>query len=602
VEVETQGPAEILVRSICDHSHHLVHNRPGMLVRDHSGDVVWSPVRIDQLLRRGTIKVAPKMGDELTGENHRVLGVYQAPGIVNEIAGRLYQNIADVWKLDQEFVARWASWAYAQDSRDQKVLLTAFMLVQNRCGAAVCEGDTVLFHDDDYREVGEAMCLLSTDHALSPKALLRVGQLLRVPEVVEINRTLGFGTSPRNIMGRWPKVVTKWLRYREQNPAMLHGLVRAGYRTTVQSLARMVGYRPVNESFFEVLRWEQKQSQDGRRTLALGQTYRGDSWEGLSEAEVCERIVRDRPSYKQIVGKLGKQGLGAAVMAAAIEAGALSDADFVILTPTLEDLGLLGDEQIKKRWQQALDRANNQRAANVARRVRSTETREKLDKAADDAAAKAIAEVTRNLRVYCCIDKSGSMQSCLDQAKWYVTKFLGAFPLDRLHVSVFNTWGTELSIRAPTRAAVEHALASHSAGGGTNYAAGLNTLVERNYHGKSDEDVLCLFIGDEADGDSSRLVEVARRLNPVAFGLLPVVDQGWGRGAVVRSAAASLGIPCFEINQQMFESDDPYVVTNTFRNLIANTPVSTTPTTRPARRSLVQQILDTPLLAKPAWA
>ena len=62
--------------------------------------------------------------------------------------------------MDNELAARWASWSFAQEHRDLKVALTALMLVQNRCGAPVLEDGAVLFCDDDYREIGEAMCLL----------------------------------------------------------------------------------------------------------------------------------------------------------------------------------------------------------------------------------------------------------------------------------------------------------------------------------------------------------------------------------------------------------------------------------------------------------
>ena len=86
-------------------------------------------------------------------------------------------------------------------------------------------------------------------------------------------------------------------------------------------------------------------------------------------------------------------------------------------------------------------------------------------------------------------------------------------------------------------------------------------------------------------------------LNPVAFGLLklPGVDNG-----VVTRAAADLGIPCFPIDVAMFE--DPYAVTRTLRNLIASTPVGAVATARKLRKSLVQEVLDTPLLVKPTWA
>jgi 6-phosphogluconate dehydrogenase len=80
------------------------------------------------------------------------------------------------------------------------------------------------------------------------------------------------------------------------------------------------------------------------------------------------------------------------------------------------------------------------------------------------------------------------------------------------------------------------------------------------------------------------------------------VRGNWGHGRVVTDAAAQLGIPCFVIDENIFA--DAYAVPRTIRNLIASTPVgqkTTTRVTKP-RVSLVQQILETPLLQKPAWA
>ncbi len=87
----------------------------------------------------------------------------------------------------------------------------------------------------------------------------------------------------------------------------------------------------------------------------------------------------------------------------------------------------------------------------------------------------------------------------------------------------------------------------------------------------------------------------------MAFGLL-MVPGGNGQYSVVRDAAKQLGIPCFLIDDAMF--DDPYSVTRTLTNLIAATPVGAAVAGVPAprRKGLVEEILDTELLAPPVWA
>lgn len=616
--VETLGPAERIIQTLTTFTDHLYHGRPGYVIEDArtNAGVRWAPGiwkdEEDGKVFYAIQKTKPKRArigvigeDNKIRDGRRIVGEYREPGIFPEVATWLYQQVANIYEMDNEFAAHWASWAWAQDHRDLKLVLAAFMLVQNRFGEPITEDGEVLFHDDDFRAVGEAMVLNRAKHEISPKMLLRMGELLAVPGVVETNRILGFGQSARNpAMGRYVKCVHKWLRYREENPKMIEGLVEHGMRRMVITLAKKTGYKPVTSKFYELLRWKQKQSQDGRRKIGLDLVLeKAESWEGLSEQEICERIVETKPNYKRIVGMLPSDvGLTRAIMAAAVEAGSLSNTDLIILTPTLEELGLLKVKEIRDRWKEATDAAENQRAANIAARVKTKEVRDGLQEAGDKATQKALEEATRDLRVYVIVDKSASMQGALEKAKQILPKWLHAIPLDRLHVSVFNTAGREVQIRHASAAGVTQAFRSHMAGGGTNHSAGL--LVLADYKPKDGEDALIIWIGDQ--GESRGEVRIARAveesgINPVAFGLLEI-EGSMGLGTVIEDTARRLAIPCFRIEEEMF--NDPYSVTRTFRNLIASTPVSEAPIGRQQsnRVTLVEQILRTPLLEPPVWA
>jgi len=477
------------------------------------------------------------------------------------------------------------------------------MLVQSRHGEPITEdGETI--YDDDYREVGEAMCLLWGKHRVDAKMLLRMGKVLELPEVAEINRELGFGKSARNpATGRYLKVVEKWLRHREQNPRILEGLVKAGFKTTVKALAKKVGYKPEDPKFFELLGWRQKQSNDGHRNIAIGEDFAAPApWGDLDERAICERIMQEKPNYKRLVGLLPTDiGLTRAVMSAAVEAGCLSKSDLIILTPTLEELGLLQDADVKKRWETAMKEAENMRAANIAKRVRSKETAEALTGAAETALKVAVEEVMRGIRVYVIIDKSGSMAPALQKAKVFLKKLLPGFPEDKVHVSIFNSHGHEVVFKSRTGAGVEQAFRGQSANGGTFYGSGV--LALEHHKSKEDEDVLFLFIGDEADGSGIKLSTIIRQagFQPSAFGLL-FVQGSHPRGRIVRDAAVDLNIPCFEFDEDMF--DDPYAGPRVLRNLIDSTPIQqrATPARVAPRKTLVQKILETPLLQKPVWA
>lgn len=624
MEQEQHGPAETILQSLLGYSDHLYHNRPGVVVPD-AGSLVgvrWFPVthrlegeqkivyRIDKVGRRTREQ---RMGSLREDDNAVMNGArepvahYRPAGIFPEVAAWMYGRVAEVWKLDNEFSARWASFAFAQEHRDMKVVLAAFMLCQSRKGDPERENGEILFYDEDYRDVGEAMCLCRQQGSRrpsmtdNPKMLLRIREALVQDAVAEINRELGFTRSMRRpFLGRWPRVAEKWLRHREQNPRALKRLVERGFRTSVMRLAQTIQYKPDSARFYEILRWKQKQAKDGRREVALGlDVAAADSWEGLSEAQICERIVEDKPSYKVLVSKVPTSvGMTRAVMAAAIEAGALSDKDLVIATPTLEQLGLLEVQDVKERWQEALKRSEDQRAANIAKNVRSKKAREGLQEAADTAVKKAVEEVVKGLRIYLFVDVSGSMSGSIVRAKGLLERFVQGFPLEQLHVATFNTVGREVTIKHASAAGVNAAFRGVSAGGGTSHGRAVRALVQ--HPPKPDEDSLFIFVGDqEESGDFAAEVQMSG-LRPMAFGFLEV-RKARGYSAAVTDTAARLGVPCFRIDPDTF--DDPYAIPRTIRALVASTPVGTVSTgPLPRRQTLVEQILKTELLKKPAWA
>lgn len=616
---ETLGPAERIINTLLAHSDHMVHNRPGMVVKDAKSvtGVRWSPVThkvedgkkvVYSLSKVGRKTVKTRVGvmddKNVIRNNTRKVGEYRKPGLFPEVAVWMYKQATDVYQMDNEFAAKWASYAYNQDHRDLKVILAALMLVQSRRGDAIREGGEVVFYDEDYRDVGEAMLLLLSrkdGKDLNPKLLLRIHDLLCLPEVAKINRDLGFGRSARKpFLGRFNKTVDKWLRFREENPKLLAGLVKGGMRRTVMELARRIGYKPTSDKFFDVLRWKQVQSKDGRRDMSIGkEVAKAESWDDLTEAEICQKIVADRPSYKRIVGLVpSKIGITRAIMAATVEAKCLSNKDLIILAPTLEALGLLNDPEVRNIWEQAMKNATDMRAANIAARVTHKETREKLEEAADNAMKEALKEDTKNIRVYVMVDTSGSMNVAIEEAKPYIAKFLQGFPPEQVHVCTFNTVGRLVNIKHSSAAGVTQAFMGIRAAGGTDYGAGVRVMQQ--FQPADDEDVLFLFIGDQAANDFAPAVRNSN-LRPMAFGHVQVGNYSTNATRLaVENTARKLEIPCFMVDKNTFE--DPYAIPRTIRNLVAATPVNRVAGRRAPRKSLVEQILEYKLLEKPVWA
>ncbi len=666
--VEALGAAESVIQSFISHTDHVYHNRPGVVVqdpgsatgvrwdfathrekcKDHpdalarpekadgkmtgrilcsscSADVRGSGLRVVyRKTKAGKKSVEQRVGvlqaDGNVVEGGAVVGRYQRAGLFQEAARHLYKQIVRVWELDNELAARWASFAFGDESRDKSVLLAAFMLVQSRKGDPIMDGGKVAFFDEDFRDVGEAMILHMKGKAdkreISPRMLLQIWEVLSDPVIADENRRLGFGRSARRRpLGRWTTAVEKWLLFREENPKLLRGLVKSGQKQTVVELCGRVGYKPVGPEFFRILGVKQKQAGDGRRTVAIGEAISsGPDWSGMSEEQVCEAIVRERVGYKRAIGLLPREvGLTAAVMMACIESGGVSDKEMIILMPTLEDLGLADTPAVRDRLERAVKGADDMRAANVAARVRSQGLKDKLEEAADNAVKAAVEEVVKDVTVYVLVDISSSMKGAIDRAKEYLPKFVQGFPEGSVHVATFNSAGREIEIKHRSKAGVENAFAGVKADGATDYTSGLKELIRKGRNPKPGSDVLCVFIGDEGhfqrwgqtgNYDSPDFAQFVRDcgLAPTAFGIIPVVTQQFGRGNSVRKTASVLGIPCFEVDETTFA--DAYAVPRTIRALVAATPVAATVSTASARRreSLIEKILSTELLKKPAWA
>ena len=143
---EELGPAERIVETLLNSTDHIVHHRPGMMGVDRRApfgyrwqSVTWKMRKggrkeVFRMQRRTPVFAGVMNAQGQVVDNHRVGGVYRAPGFYPEAARWYYRNALEVWKLDNEFAARWASFAFAREHRDLKVVLAALMLVQDRCG------------------------------------------------------------------------------------------------------------------------------------------------------------------------------------------------------------------------------------------------------------------------------------------------------------------------------------------------------------------------------------------------------------------------------------------------------------------------------------
>jgi hypothetical protein len=532
------------------------------------------------------------------GQTKNVRGIRVQPGLFVPAAVALYSRLLEIHKLNADLMAHLASYALVEtDWRDLKVACAALMLVQTRAGAPIHDDDgSVAFYDDDYRRIGEAMVLWyqkKSPRMLTPKAVLRIAELLEVPEIAALNRAAGFGdpAAKRAPLGRWAKAAARYLAVREANKAMLEGLVKAGFKQTIKNLARKVGYKPATPAFFGVLGWKQSQSDDGRREVGLDNVtlVKSERFDGLSEAEICETIVTQRLRYKDAVGRLPSDiGLTPAIMVALLPT--LSDRDLRQLTPTLEELGLLSVPEIRGRWEKSIETATDQRGLNIAKNVRDAGLKEKLAESADNAVKKAVASATAeaDIRVMFLVDKSGSMQGAIETSKDVLGKMLAGFPLEKLHVATFDTMGQVLKPKAASSVAVKHMLAPIVADGGTIHAAAVQALHRAGVRVPADAKLIVIVVGDEA-GESGATFANAFAVHGYTVSALAMIVAGTRSGTTVRDAARTLAIPFSEVKAAQF--DDPYHVTRVLRALL-EAPVSAAVPTP----GLVEKVMKTKLL------
>src|SRR5262245_40591576 len=262
----------------------------------------------------------------------------------------------------------------------------------------------------------------------------------------------------------------------------------------------MVGYKPKSKRFFEVLGWKQKQAAEGHRTIGLTDLQiRKLSFDGMSEKEICETIQAEKLGWKQVMGMLPKKtGLTPAIFVALLDE--FSDKDLTILTPTLEELGLLKHEPIKQRWQKAIDSQEDQRTRNIAKNLRDRELAGKLEASADAAVTKAVTEATKeaDIHIMFLIDTSGSMQGAIETSKEALSMIVQGFPPEKLHIASFNTVGTVLKPRHHSAAGIQHMLKSIGASGGTIYSSGVRVFHENGVKIPAGAELILFAVGDEA--------------------------------------------------------------------------------------------------------
>jgi len=255
---------------------------------------------------------------------------------------------------------------------------------------------------------------------------------------------------------------------------------------------------------------------------------------------------------------------------------------------------LLQHAPIQKRWQEAIDKQEDQRARNIAKNLRDRELAGKLEASADAVVTKAVASATRevNLHIMFIIDVSGSMQGAIETSKEALSMIVQGFPPEKLHISCFNTVGTLLKPRHHSAAGVQHMLKSIGASGGTIYSSGVRVFHDSGVRIPADAELILFAVGDEAGEQGDLFAANLQQWGYVPRAIAHIVSVAGkdARGLTVRRAAEVLRVPYTEVDVAQFT--DVYQVQRTLKAVLEAQPFR-------EKGSLVEKILQTELLVSP---
>jgi len=583
------GVAEQLLNLLTTFNGHCWHGRPGKL--DSSGKWIALTKADNKAIKERT-------------HNFELL----QPGIFKPSVVKAYTAIFELYQLNKELVARFGSYILNKtDWKDMRVLLAAFLLVQGKKGEML-ELDGEKIQDYDYRETGEAMLKFYSkedrDKMFSPKMIARVKEVLSLPEIISLNRNVAqFGTknTTKEFLGRYKSAVKDWLEFRELNLPLLDGLVKNGLKDTVITLSKIAQYKPKSKLYFEKLRWKQ--------TTGKGHLYRNigitdlviakaNTFEGMRESDICKCIVKDKMTYKTVMGMLPSSiGLTPAILAAVVETGTLSPKDWQILSPSLETFGLLEDRGIKSQWEEnIIPLSYNQRGETIKKGVASAELRRKLEKSSENAAARSVDKVIEDNDIFAfLIDQSGSMEDSIAAACLAIKQFITAYPKERCMITTFNSTGYIHTPKAWTKAGIELMLQNIKANGTTSYGSGIITMAQQPGYRewiKRKQMVLIITGDEEGESGSSFARSIRNNIGDALKGIvfIPTRHTMTARGndylgSTVRDAVTELKCAYQEIKPE--ELNDSYHLKNVLQGITKGVT------------GLLSSVLSEPLLVKP---
>jgi len=327
-------------------------------------------------------------------------------------------------KKDPFFLAHLTSYAFTKtQNKDLQVLTLLANSLSEANGLPFSPGSKYM--KPNLRYVSYAAF-----HKLDPKLALRTALLANNTKFAVdgyLNNATHFSQGLRT-------AAKKYLKYREENPAMMKGVAKAGLGNRMRTMYKVLRVMP-SDDVAKMIHFRIK----GKK-IAFDKAI---DFTGLTDVQIAEKIRNEKLPLQGAIAALERE-ISPVIAVALLEQATGNQA--VIFRKTFEDAGVLKDAEVKKLFEEKI-----QTAKTALDRV------EALTKDADEETKKVMKEARADKRkeqvgdmgkVYLNIDVSSSMSQALDIAKESGAIFaeLVQNPQENFKWGLFREYGEELPL------------------------------------------------------------------------------------------------------------------------------------------------------------
>lgn len=349
-------------------------------------------------------------------------GTYtKEPVVQDQRLQPLLDDFAELAEKDPIFLAHFTSYANTKlQSKDLQVVSTFMNFLSDADGTPFSKGSK--FKKPNLRVVSQAAIQM-----LDPKLVSRVVKLSKMKIVIGSRQKATHSSTSLKT------AVKKYLRFREQNPKAMEGVVKNALTNYIKNLFRDMRIAPSVETA-EILGWEQREGEKIEKKNLV-------DFSGLSDKQIAEKIIEEKISPLSALPNLSDKI--SPVIALAILETCTGD-QAVIYRQLFDSQGLLKNKKVLERFEDKV--SNAQTALDRVDKI-NTEIDNDVEKVLKTARSKKRKEDVGDIgKTFIHIDVSDSMEEALEFAKERGSIIAECIdnPEENFHWGTFCHYGTIL--------------------------------------------------------------------------------------------------------------------------------------------------------------